>query len=79
MLVRSGTWPPLLFVADLAYEAGSIFADRVPGTGDPETLRASYAKVRGLKEGLPDLVILPSHDPETVGRVLAATRGGGQA
>ena len=48
-------------------------------TGDPETLQASYAKVRGLKEALPDLVILPSHDPETVERVLAATQGGGEA
>ena len=51
----------------------------MPGTGDPETLQASYAKVRGLKDALPDLVILPSHDPETVERVLAAARGEGQA
>lgn len=79
MLVRSGAWPPLLFVADLAYEAGSIFAGRVPGTGDPETLQNSYAKVRQLKEALPDLVILPAHDPQTVGHVQAATRGAGQA
>jgi glyoxylase-like metal-dependent hydrolase (beta-lactamase superfamily II) len=79
MLVRSGAWPPLLFVGDLAYEARSIFVYRVPGTGDPGTLQASYAKVRGLKEALPDLVILPSHDPETVERLVVATRGEGQA
>lgn len=63
MLVRSTGLPPLLLAGDLTYEADLLFNDRVPGTGDAKQLRASFAKVRMLKEQLPDLVILPSHDP----------------
>ena len=63
MLVRTEGWPPLLFVADLTYELGLLMNDQVPGVGDAETLRASFAKVRALKENLPELVVLPSHDP----------------
>ena len=65
MLVRSAGWPPLLLIGDLAYRTDMLLTDRVPGTGDPKRLRAAYAKVRALKEKLPDLVILPSHDPGT--------------
>ena len=62
MLVRSADWPPILLVADLAYQEDLIFREQFPGTGDASKLRTSYAKVRGLKEQLPDLVIVPSHD-----------------
>lgn len=62
MLLRSAGMPPILLIGDLAYEEKSIMEDRAPGTGDAETLRESYAKVRRLKEILPDLVIVPSHD-----------------
>jgi len=64
MLVRSTGLPPLLLVGDLTYEADLLFNDRVPGTGDAKQLRASFAKIRKLKEQLPDLLILPSHDPQ---------------
>lgn len=33
-----------------------------PATGDKHLLAASFAKVRALKERMPDLVILPAHD-----------------
>ncbi|MEO1241876.1 MAG: N-acyl homoserine lactonase family protein [Pseudomonadota bacterium] len=76
MLVRSDDFPPVLLVGDLAYEPALIAEDQVPGTGDAKTLRESYAKVRGLKQDLPDLVILASHDPaasETMSRALAGS------
>ncbi len=62
MLVRSEGWAPILLSGDLAYEADLIKTDATPGTGDVAVLRASYEKVRRLKELLPDLVIAPSHD-----------------
>jgi glyoxylase-like metal-dependent hydrolase (beta-lactamase superfamily II) len=63
MLVRSSGLPPLLFVGDLTYELEPLLNDQVPGVGDAEQLKASFEKVRELKEALPDLVVLPSHDP----------------
>ena len=62
MLARSNVFPPLLFVGDLTYEVEMLMKDLVPGTGDPTQLRSSFAKVRALKEQLPDLVVLPAHD-----------------
>ena len=63
MLVRSGIYPPLLLVGDLTYEVDMLMQDKVPGTGNKKQLQASFGKVRALKEQLPNLVILPSHDP----------------
>ena len=63
LLVRTANYPPLLMVGDLTYEVDLLMKDRVPGTGDIGQLRSSFAKVRALKEQLPNLVILPSHDP----------------
>ena len=63
MLVRSSGMPPLLLVGDLAYEVDQLMNDRVPGIGDAPVLRASFSKIRGLQRELPDLVILPAHDP----------------
>ena len=74
MLVRSSGLPPLLLAGDLTYEADLLFNDRVPGTGDATQLRLSFAKVRVLKKQLPDLLILPSHDPGAV-RALQDARG----
>jgi glyoxylase-like metal-dependent hydrolase (beta-lactamase superfamily II) len=62
MLVRQGDGPPLLLVGDLTYAEELLERDQVPATGDSEVLRESFAKVRSLKERIPDLVILPSHD-----------------
>ena len=63
MLVRSQQLLPLLLIGDLAYSAEMLMEDKVPGTGDAKTLRQSYAKVRQLMRELPELVIVPSHDP----------------
>lgn len=62
MLIRQEGWDPILLVADLTYEAALMEKDVVPGVGDGPTLLASFAKVRKLKERLPNLAIVPSHD-----------------
>ncbi|MCC5859567.1 MAG: N-acyl homoserine lactonase family protein [Ectothiorhodospiraceae bacterium] len=62
LLARIQGRGPVLLVGDLAYETDLLMRDQLPDTGDKNQLLASYAKVRGLKRQLPDLVILPSHD-----------------
>lgn len=66
MLVRSGDYPPLLFVGDLTYASELLFKNQMPGTGDRKALQSSFEKVRNLKKQLPDLVILPAHDSKAV-------------
>ncbi|MEL7444491.1 MAG: N-acyl homoserine lactonase family protein [Pseudomonadota bacterium] len=72
LLVRSSSGPPTLLVGDLVYCADAIMEDRVPGTGDPKQLRKTYAKVRRLKEAMPDLLIIPSHDDAAIAALRAA-------
>ena len=74
LLVRSSGMPPLLFVADLTYELEPLHNDQVPGIGDAEQLRASFAKVRELEKALPDLVVIPSHDPSATEKLATALR-----
>ncbi len=62
MLARIKGRAPVLLIGDLAYEAELLMKDQLPDTGDKAQLLASYAKVRGLKQRLPELVVLPSHD-----------------
>lgn len=74
MLVRSGRYPPFLLVGDLTYEVELLMRDQIPGVySDKEQLKASFANVRGLKEQIPDLVILASHDPAAADALAAAT------
>ncbi|WOF74114.1 N-acyl homoserine lactonase family protein [Parvibaculaceae bacterium PLY_AMNH_Bact1] len=73
MLIRREGWPPILLVGDLTYEAELLEQNKVPGLGDAAELRRSYAKVRNLKEQLPDLVIAPSHDLSTSDNISRAT------
>ena len=62
MLVRQAGWAPILLVGDLTYETASLEQDIVPATGDRDMLLATFAKVRRLKERLPGLAIVASHD-----------------
>ena len=64
MLVRDIDRPPLLFVGDLTYSLDLLLEDKVPGVGDPVQLRNSFARVRGLMEAIPDLLVLSAHDLE---------------
>jgi glyoxylase-like metal-dependent hydrolase (beta-lactamase superfamily II) len=74
MLVRSEGLPPLLLVGDLTYDVNLLMKDQVPGVyTDKAQLKSSFAKVRGLKEQLPDLVILASHDPAAAGALRSAS------
>ncbi len=62
LLIRSAGLPPLLLAGDLTYQFDLLMNNQVPGIGDPNELRASFAKVRALRVVLPDLVVVPSHD-----------------
>lgn len=62
MLVRREDGPPLLMVSDLTYNVDMLMHDKLPGTGDRQELLKSFAKVRALKENMPELVILAAHD-----------------
>lgn len=74
LLIRQEGWAPILLVGDLTYETALLEQDIVPGTGDRETLLASFAKVRRLKELLPGLAIVASHDFAAEEAVSLATR-----
>ena len=74
ILIRQEGWDPILLVGDLTYEAALLEDDIVPGTGDRETLRASFAKVRRLKQCLPGLAVVASHDFGAEESVSRATR-----
>lgn len=74
MLIRRKGWDPILLVGDLTYEAALLEKGIMPGTGDFKTLRNSYTKVRQLKQRLPDLAIVPSHDFAANEMVSKATR-----
>ncbi len=73
MLIRQKGWDPILLVGDLTYETALLEQDVLPGTGDRETLFASFAKVRKLKERLPRLAIVASHDFTAEAVILSAT------
>jgi glyoxylase-like metal-dependent hydrolase (beta-lactamase superfamily II) len=74
LLVRSAGHPPLLFVGDLTYDPELLMRDQVPGVySDRAELKASFAKVRALKEVLPDLLVLGSHDPAAATALASAS------
>ncbi len=74
MLIRQEGWDPILLVGDLTYEVALLEKDIVPGIGDGETLLASFAKVRALKDRLLGLTIVASHDFGAAAAVARATR-----
>jgi glyoxylase-like metal-dependent hydrolase (beta-lactamase superfamily II) len=69
LLVRPDQGPPLLLAGDLSYRPELLENDRLPGTGDRRGLLDSFSKVRALKAGNPDLVILFSHDDRAAERL----------
>lgn len=73
MLIRREGWDPILLVGDLTYETELLDHNIVPGTGDKETLLASFAKVRKLKQRLPGLAIVASHDFAASAEIARAT------
>jgi glyoxylase-like metal-dependent hydrolase (beta-lactamase superfamily II) len=73
LLVRQAGSPPLLMVGDLTYDIHEFEKGHVPGVGSRRRLRASAAMVKALRKKMPDLVILPAHDPGAAGRLAQAT------
>src|SRR6266545_6017839 len=60
----------LLLVGDLTYGAELLLRGQVPGVGVRRQLVETTGKVLALKETMPDLVILPAHDPTAARRLL---------
>jgi N-acyl homoserine lactone hydrolase len=72
MLVRRRQRPSLLLVGDLTYGADLLARGQVPGVGVHRQLVQTTGKVLALKKTMPDLVILPAHDPTAAQRLLAS-------
>jgi len=70
LLVRRGTKAPLLLAGDLTYGAGILERRQIPGVGSRHDLAVTTDKVLALKEQMPDLVVLPAHDPTAARRLL---------
>jgi N-acyl homoserine lactone hydrolase len=70
LLVRRRTRSPLLLVGDLSYGADLLERRQLPGVGARDQLAGTTDKVLALKRRLPDLVILPAHDPTAARRLL---------
>jgi glyoxylase-like metal-dependent hydrolase (beta-lactamase superfamily II) len=70
LLIRRGSKPPLLLVGDLTYGAELLERRQVPGVGNRRRLAETTGKVLALKKQMPDLVVLPAHDPTAATRLL---------
>jgi len=60
----------LVLVGDLSYGADILERRRVPGVGKRRRLLEATDKVLALKREMPDLVVLPAHDPTAARRLL---------
>jgi glyoxylase-like metal-dependent hydrolase (beta-lactamase superfamily II) len=74
LLVRRRPKSPLLLVGDLTYGAEILERGDVPGVGARRLLRESSEKVLQLMRSMPDLVVLPAHDPTAAKRLLESER-----
>ncbi|WES64026.1 N-acyl homoserine lactonase family protein [Microbacter sp. GSS18] len=75
MLLRDEGFPPMLFVGDLTYRLDLLEDGRIPGVGDAGLLRSTTAMVQELRRSMPDLVVLPAHDPGAAARLADAVGG----
>ena len=60
----------MVLVGDLSYGADILERRRVPGVGKRRRLLEATDKVLALKREMPDLVVLPAHDPTAARRLL---------
>jgi hypothetical protein len=67
-LLTSRRWTPPRPIN--AYVAELLLRGQVPGVGARRQLVETTAKVLALRETMPDLVILPAHDPTAAQRLL---------
>ena len=70
LLIRRQTRSPLLLVGDLTYGADLLERRQLPGVGSRSQLANTTNQVLALKERMPDLAILPAHDPTAAQRLL---------
>jgi N-acyl homoserine lactone hydrolase len=70
LLIRRRQRSPLLLVGDLSYGAELLVRGQVPGVGTHKQLVETTRKVLALNATMPDLVILPAHDPTAAQRLL---------
>jgi N-acyl homoserine lactone hydrolase len=70
LLIRRRERSPLLLVGDLTYGAELLLRGQVPGVGARRQLVETTGKVLALKQTMPDLVVLPAHDPTAAQRLL---------
>jgi N-acyl homoserine lactone hydrolase len=73
LLVRQAGHRPLLMVGDLTYDVHVLEEGHVPGVGSRRRLRQATSMVNKLRTQMPDLVILPAHDPGAANRLARAT------
>ena len=73
LLVRQAGLPPLMMVGDLTYDVHVFEKGHVPGVGSRRRLRRATAMVNKMRQHMPDLVILPAHDPGAADRLALAT------
>ncbi|HUK72366.1 MAG TPA: hypothetical protein VLW50_26955 [Streptosporangiaceae bacterium] len=69
LLVRRGTKTLLLLAGDLTYGASILEHHQLPGVGNKRRLGGTSHKVLDLKKQMPDLAILPAHDPAAAARL----------
>ena len=72
LLIRRRTRSPLPLVGDLTYGAELVEQRQLPGVGGRRQLVETTEKVLALKRRIPDLVILPAHDPTAAQRLLGS-------
>ena len=70
LLIRRQTRSPLLLVGDLTYGAELLERRQLPGVGGRRQLATTTDQVLALKQRMPDLAILPAHDPTAAQRLL---------
>jgi N-acyl homoserine lactone hydrolase len=70
LLIRRQTRSPLLLVGDLTYEAELLERRQLPGVGGRSQLANTTNQVLALRERMPDMAILPAHDPTAAQRLL---------
>jgi N-acyl homoserine lactone hydrolase len=59
-------------VGDLTYDVHVLDDGHVPGVGSRRRLREATATVNKMRQHLPNLVILPAHDPGAADRLAKA-------
>lgn len=69
ILIRRSGSAPVLLVGDATYDVDALRRGVVPGTGATSEQRETTKRINELSERLPDLIIVPAHDPRAAERL----------